>query len=415
MSTKTVWLVRLAVWALAALVAPFARPADVPPHLTMIANRGQYLATAGNCGSCHTAPGGQPFAGGRPIDTPFGVIYTSNITPDPETGIGNWTEQDLAKAMREGTRPDGQHLYPAFPYTAFTKLSDEDIGLLYAYLKTLTPIKVTPTPNTLSFPFNQRSLMSVWNALFFKPGRFVADPSKPADWNRGAYLVEGLGHCGACHTPRNLLGAEKLDMALTGGTYVDVVPGGEMKSWSTVNLTSASTGLGTWSINAIAAYLQTGHNARAVTFGPMNNVVMPSTRNLSTADIKAIAVYLKSLPPKETSATPASKEALKADEVVYNLRCGTCHEPTGLGSDAIGPPLVGSAIVQAPDPSSLINTIIYGTQLPEPPIKLSYNKDMTSMGDDMTDQDIAKVCTYVRGNWGNRAGSVDEAQVAKQR
>jgi mono/diheme cytochrome c family protein len=415
MIKKNFWVVGLVFCVLTASIVRAAEPTgDGTPPLVTDVDKGRYLAIAGNCGNCHTVAEERPFAGGRPINTPFGIIYTSNITPDPQTGIGTWTEQDFAKAMREGLRPDGQHLYPAFPYTAFTKLSDQDIAFLFAYLRTLTPIKAEPISNTLSFPFNKRVLMLVWNALFFKQGRFVADGSKSADWNRGAYLVEGLGHCGACHTPRNLLGAEKADGALTGGTYIDKVPGDELKTWSTVNLTPDATGLGAWSLDAIADFLQSGHNARAVTFGPMNDVIMPSTRNLSAVDVKAMAAYLKSLAPNGQSATPASKEELDADASVYTLRCGTCHEPTGLGSEATGPPLVGSAIVQAPDPSSLINAILYGTQLPEPFPKLSYDKVMTAMGDDMTDEDIAKVATYVRGNWGNRAGPVSDSQVVKQ-
>jgi mono/diheme cytochrome c family protein len=385
------------------------------PSLTPEQERGRYLAIAGNCRTCHTAEDGEAFAGGVAFKSDFGTIYSTNITQDPETGIGKWSAEDFAKAMRQGVGPGGKHYYPAFPYTAFTKLTDEDVAALYAYIKTIEPVSAAATANELKFPYNQRALLGIWKALFFTDARYAADTSKPEDWNRGAYLVEGLGHCSACHTPRNFLGAERGDDAYTGGTHFDAVPTGEVRLWSAVNLTSAPVGLGAWSVDEIAAYLQKGVSKRATTFGPMNDVIMNSTQYLTEADNRAMAAYLKALPPKDIGSGGApAKDVMAAGETVYTVRCGTCHLPTGLGADALGPSLVGSAIVQAPDPASLINIIMYGPKLPPAPF-VSGRKQMTAFGDDLRDEEIAAVASYVRASWGNKGGAVSAEQVAKQR
>jgi mono/diheme cytochrome c family protein len=399
----------------AAPAAPEAAAEPAAPALSPAAEKGRYLATAGNCASCHTAEGGKPFAGGVAFPTDFGTIYSTNITQDAETGIGKWTADDFKKAMRQGVRPDGTHLYPAFPYTAFTALSDEDVAALYAFIKTLAPVSAPAKANTLKFPYDQRALMAVWKALFFKDARFVPVAGRAADVNRGAYLVEGLGHCSACHTPRNFLGAEKMDAFLTGGVYNDAVLPGQVRPWAAVNLTPAPTGLGAWSAEDIAAYLKTGLSKRATTFGPMNEVVMNSTRHLSDDDIKAIAAYLKALPAKDQGTGPAaSKEVLAMGETVYTVRCGTCHLPTGLGSDTLGVSLVGSAVVQAPSPASLINNVLYGAKLPPAPFN-SGRRTMTAFADELRDEEVAAVASYVRSAWGNKAGAVSPAEVARQR
>ncbi|WGR93353.1 cytochrome c [Bradyrhizobium sp. ISRA435] len=262
-----------------------------------LAAQGRYLAAAGNCISCHTARDGEPFAGNVPFQTPFGTIYSSNITPDPDTGIGGWTREQFVRAMREGIRADGAHLYPAFPYPAFTILSDEDLDALWTYLRGLPTVARSVRASELRFPFSQRSLMALWNLLFFTPGRFRSDPDKSPEWNRGAYLVRGAGHCGACHTPRNSFGAEKSELALTGGRYMDWVPPGKMRPWSAPNLTGARDGLASWRVSDIEGYLKSGHSPRAGIFGPMNEVVGNSTRHLDDADTHAMAVYLKDLAP----------------------------------------------------------------------------------------------------------------------
>jgi mono/diheme cytochrome c family protein len=207
-------------------------------------------------------------AGGVAFETPFGKIYSTNLTPDEETGIGKWTEKDFAQALRKGVRPDGAHLYPVFPFTAYTKVTDTDAAALFAYLKSLPAVSSAPPANEMSFPFNQRRLMSIWKALFFDEGAYQPVAGQSDEWNRGAYLVEGLGHCSACHSPRNFLGAERSSAAMTGGTYLDRVPTGELRPWSAPNLTSAANGLGEWSVEDIAAYLKTGANDHVSVSGP---------------------------------------------------------------------------------------------------------------------------------------------------
>lgn len=380
------------------------------------AAKGRYLASAGNCISCHTVEGGKPFAGGVAFPTDFGTIYAPNITQDRETGIGGWSLDDFRKAMRQGVRPDGTQLYPVFPYTHFTKLSDEDVADLYAYMKTLAPEAAPAKANSLKFPYGLRPLLALWKALFFVEGRFIPDPAKSPEVNRGAYLIEGLGHCGACHSPRNFLGAERPDMRFTGGVLIDRIPDGSMRLWSAANLTPHPAGLGAWSADDIAAYLKTGLSKRATVFGPMNPVVMNGTRELRDEDIEAMAAYLKQLPTKaqDATATPGA-EILAEGETVYTIRCGTCHLPTGLGSEALGVPLAGSAVTQAPNPAGLINTILFGPQLPPAPNFVSPHKAMTPLADDMPDEEIAAVSSYIRAAWGNQAGPVSADMVAHQR
>lgn len=376
---------------------------------------GKYLATAGNCISCHTRPGGQPFAGGVSFETQFGTIYSTNITPDPETGIGRWTQAQFRRAMREGIDADGEHLYPAFPYTSFAKLSDADLDAIFAWLLTVAPASVGAPKNELAFPFNQRWLMPVWKALYFDGDRYTPNTTKSSEWNRGAYLVEGLGHCGACHTPRNFMGSENADLALTGGTYLDTVPGGQIRMWSAVNLTSAESGLASWSTDELVAYLQTGLNSYATTFGPMNKVIMHSTRHLSPVDARAMAVYLKDLPPNEQSdASTPSNEVMASGQHVYTIHCGTCHLPTGKGAFETGPALVGNPVVQAASPASLINVILYGPELPDP-APPAQREHMRGYDAELSDDEVAALASFLRSAWGNRGGPVSADQVAAQR
>jgi mono/diheme cytochrome c family protein len=385
-----------------------------------LVERGRYLARAGNCVSCHTnttVEGAAAFAGGLAFATPFGKLYSTNITPDPETGIGKWTEEQFARAVREGVRPDGAHLYPAFPYTAYTKLSDEDISALFAYLKVIKPVNSKPPENEMSFPANQRWALGVWKALYFDEGRFEPNKSKDEEWNRGAYLVEGLGHCSACHSPRNFMGAEKSSMAMTGGEYTDKVPSGDIRTWSAPNLTDAPNGLGAWPAEEVAAYLKTGRNQFSETHGPMNEVILNSTRHLTDADVKAMAAYLKSLPGnKGDVGKPPSAQLMRDGETLYNVNCGTCHQPDGVGalSEDAGAKLVGNPMVQANNPASLINVILYGPHL----AKLSGPKrwkDMPEFGSKLADEEIAAIASYVRNAWGNTGGTVTQEQVSKQR
>ena len=378
--------------------------------------RGRYLALAGNCVSCHTTAGGKPFAGGVVFETSFGKIYSTNITPDMQTGIGKWTVQQFRQALREGVRADGEHLYPAFPYPSFTKITDEDAAALFAYLRSVPAVSATAPENDLSWPYSMRSLMSVWNALYFDAGAYLPNAGKSKEWNRGAYLVESLAHCSACHTPRNSLGAEKSELAMTGGVYTDNVTADAKRAWSAPNLTPAANGLGAWSVDEIAAYLKTGKNAHVVTFGPMNEVIMNSTRHLADADIRAMATYLKSLPPNEGEVNPPAKnDVLTAGATVYDVQCGTCHLPTGLGAPDSGPRLAGSAIVQSADPASLINVILYGPQLPDPAPPTGEWQHMEAFGEKLSDDEIAALASYLRNAWNNKGGEVTATQVAKQR
>ena len=398
-------------------------------------DQGRYLATAGDCVSCHTRPGGVPFAGGLPLTTPFGVIYSANLTPDLATGIGAWSEQQFARAMHEGIAADGRHLYPAFPYTSYTKVTDQDVHAIYAYLRSLNPVTYTPPPNELRFPFSLRALLGGWNLLYLQPGRYASDPARSAEWNRGAYLVQGLGHCGACHTPRNFLGGERTTQALTGGAYLDeitdeviddrVIPMDErtVRLWSAANLTQASTGLAAWSAEEIAAYLKSGHNARAGAFGPMSLVIANSTSHLSAEDIRAMAVYLKSLPPAappEQSQPDAKRR--RSGEIVYTTRCGDCHQSTGLGMphdrnadpSKTAPPLAGNPALQAPSPATLVNVLLYGAHEAVPSSESWPKMSGFELSVGLDDEQIAALCTYVRSSWGNHAGSVEPADVARQ-
>lgn len=393
-------------------------PTASPPAIDTLAasvERGQYLATISNCATCHTTKDGQPFAGGVRFQTPFGVLYSTNITMDEATGIGRWSFEDFHASMRHGVRPDGTQLYPAFPYPSFAKLTDSDIASLYLYMKTIEAVSAPARENDLDFPYNLRVGLRAWNRLFHDASAYVGDPARPAEWNRGAYLVQGPAHCGACHSPRNLLGAERNELALSGGTFHDAVDKHKYRQWSAVNLTSASAGLGAWSIDEIVSYLKEGESARAVVHGPMTEVVMNSTRHLDDADVRAIATYLKELPALESGSgkTPDEKQ-LKAGEVVYTVHCGTCHLPTGLGDEVMGVTLAGNAIVQADDPSSLINVVLYGPRLPPPPF-ISDRTRMKPFGKRLSDEDIANLTTYVRASFGNQAGAVTAAQVKRQR
>jgi mono/diheme cytochrome c family protein len=377
--------------------------------------RGQYLATIGNCVSCHTVQGRPAFSGGREFTTPFGSIYSTNITPDKKSGIGRWSEQQFERAMRMGERADGAHLYPVFPFPSFTRISDEDIAALWAYFRTVPPAENTPPANRLKFPFNQRWLMGLWKSLFFSQGRFSSDPTKSVEWNRGAYLVQGLAHCGACHTPRNSLGAEKESEYLSGGTHLDKVPSGEIRKWSAVNLTSSPNGLKAWSLNDIQMYLKYGHNSRAGPFGPMHEVIEQSTRHFTNADILSIATYLRSLPALGTATTKPTPQEMAAGENSYAVHCGTCHLPTGAGGQDTGPPLAGSAVVLAEDPASLINIILYGASVAQNTGGTRKWKDMEPFGDQLSDREIADLCNFLRGSWGNAAPAVDTSEVTAQR
>lgn len=397
-------------------VLVFGRLAAARPQSdTDTLEQGRYLASAGNCVSCHSTPHGPPFAGGVAFHTPLGTIYSTNITPDTETGIGLWSETDFIRALHDGVRADGRRLFPAFPYTSFTKITDQDAKALYRYLRTLEPVRYAPPGNGILF--SQRWVMRFWNAMWFKSQRYVQVAGRSAEWNRGAYLSEALGHCDACHTPRNMMMAEIPRRAYTGGQLREKVADDSYRLWSSVNLTPSSTGIGSWSVEEVARYLKTGFSQRGGAFGPMDDVILNSTRNLSDDDLHAVAVYLKSLPAQATAVTlkPTDSE-IKAGETIYTQYCAQCHVASGRGGLFSGPRLAGSAVVQAPDPASLINIILYG---PDPPAALQgaepHWETMDPYKEILSDEQVAAVSNFVRNSWGNRGDSVTSGEVARQR
>ena len=369
--------------------------------------KGKALTEAGDCGSCHTADPAKPFAGGKRIETPFGGIYSANLTPDRDTGIGQWSDEDFRRAMRFGVGPDGKHYYPAFPYPHFTKLVRDDLLAIRSYLGTLAPVANTPPAPQLRWPLNYRALMRLWNFAFFRPGIFEPDQNKSTEWNRGGYLVEGVGHCGACHTPKNFLGAEKHNARFAGGP---------VDGWFAPRLDGTErSGLKSWSADDITEYLQSGRNARSHADGPMAQVVLNSTSRMSDADIKAIAVYLKGVSPgaPEPAVTPPSPAQMASGEKLYRGSCIACHELDGSGAPRIYPPLPGNANLQSADPASAIKITLDGAETittaraPNTGSMPAYAK--------MSDQEVADVLTYIRNAWGNAAPAVTPGEVARLR
>lgn len=386
-----------------------SRAADTDQQKFHQIEHGRYLATLADCTACHTKKdGSKPFAGGRPIETPFGIIASANITPDRETGIGNWTDDQFDNALRRGIRPDGSRLYPAMPYTAYTKLSRDDVNAIRAYLATVEPVKNPVIADQLPFPFDVRLGMRGWDALFFTPGEFKPDPNKPAEWNRGAFLVTGPGHCGACHTPKNIFGADKESEALQGG---------QVQGWFAPDITGAMTsGVGSMSTDDIVALLKTGHNRVGTVTGPMAEEVQDSSSHFTDSDLKAIAAYLKSLPGKETTGTPLAQSdaRMKAGQAIYRDSCSACHGLDGAGSPNLFPALAKAPSVRERDPTSAIRVILRGARSvatrAEPTAPA-----MPSFGWALKDDQIAAVLTYIRNSWGNAAAAASTDDVSKQR
>lgn len=390
--------------------------ADAAPDNERIA-RGRYLALAGNCVACHTAPGDTPMAGGLRFETDFGAIYSTNITPDRATGIGNWSANDFLRSMRYGLRPGGEHLYPAFPYPSFTHMSDGDLADLWAYLQSIDPVQRQNEENDLRFPFSLRPLLGVWKSLYFDVGSFEADPARSEEWNRGAYLVDALTHCGECHSPRNRLGAVDEDRVMAGGAYLDRVAGGDYRRWSAPNLTQSERGLGTWSQEDLQQYLGTGRNDFLETFGPMNEVIVNSTRHLRPEDIDAIVAYLTSLaaidPPAEADV---DSRTLGMGRTQYNLHCGTCHLPSGEGDPEMAPRIGGGSLVtRSADPATLINVILYGPELADLGEPSEWRNPMDAFRYLLDDDEVAALASYVRHSWGNGGGRVRAETVQQQR
>jgi len=377
---------------------------------------GEYLARAGDCAGCHTARGGAPYAGGVPIPTPFGTLYVPNITPDHETGIGGWSADDFWQAMHDGRSKDGSLLYPAFPYTNYTKVKRADVDDLFAYIKSLQPIKQPNRPHELAFPYNQRRLLIGWRALYFKPGEYQDDPAQSPQWNRGAYLVQGLGHCDACHSARNMMGAIT-DMGEIAGGLIPV------QNWYAPALNSnRETGLGDWQIDEVVDLLKTGVSARGAAFGPMAIVVHDSLQYVSDADLTGMALYLKSQTQRNAPAEPAQvrvtdKQAealIEQGGKVYEKHCAECHQKQGEGVPRIYPPLVNNESIAMRHPINGIRIVVNGGF---PPSTQGNPRPygMPPFGHLLSDYEIAAVVSYVRQSWGNHAPPVSPAEVASAR
>jgi mono/diheme cytochrome c family protein len=389
-----------------------------------LVQRGAYLAKVGDCVACHSAPRGKPFAGGLPMTTPVGAIYTTNITPDPDTGIGRYTEEDFARALREGIAKDGHNLYPAMPYPSYAKVNDDDMRALYAYfMRGVAAVKQANRAADIPWPLNMRWPLKIWNASFLAKGVYRDKPGKDAVWNRGAYLVQGLGHCGACHTPRGLAFQEKA-LDESGSAYLS---GAAVEEWFASNLTGEhNVGLGRWPEADLAAFLKTGANAHASAFGSMTSVINNSTQAMNDDDIAAMTRYLKSLPPAagnsaapysyDAKATRAllSRPARDAGARVYAANCMYCHGADGRGFAPMLAPLAGNPNVLEKDASSLISVTLNGTgDLVVQGMPAAY--PMPKFAPLLNDQQIADVVTFIRTGWNSDAPAVRPADVAKLR
>ena len=389
-------------------------PADI--------TRGEYLARAGNCIGCHTARGGAPYAGGRAIPTPFGTVYSSNITPDAKTGIGAWTAAHFWRALHNGRSKDGRLLYPAFPYTEYTLVTREDSDAIFAFLRSIPAVEQARRPHELRFPYDTQAAVAVWRALFFEPEIFTADASQSPEWNRGAYLVRGLGHCIACHSARNVFGASS-DVELSGG----LLP---VAGWYAPSLIAPNeASVAEWDMSDITALLRTGVSPRGSTLGPMAEVVFRGTQYLTPQDLNAMAVYLKALPqapPKgaehpwwsffirtRSAVGPADiPEALGAK--IYGDHCADCHGKDGEGARGAYPPLAGNRAVTLEVPANVIRAVLSGGY---PPATAGNPRPygMPPFSHVLTDDEIAAVVSYIRRAWGNDAKLVSAYEVQQYR
>jgi mono/diheme cytochrome c family protein len=377
---------------------------------TEFLNRGEYLARAGDCIACHTVPNGPQFAGGRAMPTPFGNLYVPNITPDDETGIGRWTAEEFYRMMHTGVSRDGTLLYPAMPFASYTKVTREDSDAIYAYLMSVPPVRQQNRPHELRFPYNKRELLVGWRALYFKQGEYVQDPKQSAQWNRGAYLVEGLGHCAMCHTAVNVLGGSSESQEFEGG----MIPN---QNWYAPSLTSnREAGLGDWSIKDIHDLLQVGVSNRGTVYGPMAEVVYNSLQYLTDEDVEAMAVYLKSLPPRDAEPPPTSQERLVSPEVIetgrstYETQCAMCHGTEGKGRPPHFPPLAGNPSITMTTPVNPIRMVLNGGY-PPGTRKNPRPYGMPPYAHILDDAQAAAVVTYIRVAWNNNGAPVTPADV----
>ena len=380
--------------------------------------RGAYLARAGNCASCHTARGGQSYAGGRGIETPFGTVFTSNLTSDEKTGLGSWSSAHFWRAMHNGRSKSGRLLYPAFPYSNYTQVTREDSDALFAYLGSLPAVAQPNQHNTLRFPYQSQAALAVWRALYFSPGVYQPDASRNAEWNRGAYLIKGLGHCSACHTARNALGATSEGLDLAGG----LIP---MQNWYAPSLTSPhEAGVGDWDRAHIVSLLKNGVSARASVAGPMTEVVLRSTQYLSLEDLGAMAQFLKELPKPLTrsdaldepaAATPTTSSATAAKGTkLYEHYCAQCHGDAGQGVVNAYPALAGNRAVIMKSTVNLVQIVLNGGFAPATegnPRPFGMPPFVLALGDN----DLSAVLTHIRNSWGNQASEITALEVNRIR
>jgi mono/diheme cytochrome c family protein len=382
--------------------------------------RGKYLSEAADCEACHTVEGGQRFAGGRPFQTDFGTLYSPNITPDPQTGIGSWTDADFLKAMHEGVNKAGEHLYPAFPYAAYTYLTDEDVLAIKAYLFSQPAVNYTAPEHTLRAPYDNRSLMAIWAKLYNPNERFEPVKERSPSWNRGAYLVEALGHCGDCHTPRSPLQALNNRKKFSGGIA---------EGWRAYNLTSdKDSGIGTWSQEELEGYLKTGHSQnRGSAFGPMAEAVHLSFQKLTPSDVTAIVEYVRTVPPVSSSDLPAMKlekapdhpgahqvaESNPRGHAIFASMCAGCHSWTGVNDYVPHSTLTGSRSVNDPSATNVALAVIRGAStLPQAGGAIAV---MPAFGDTYSDDEIADIANYVTARFGSAPSSITGEDVGKLR
>jgi len=387
---------------------------QAPAHAPAV-EQGEYLARAGDCIACHTTPGGKLFAGGRAMPTPFGTLYSSNITPDANTGIGKWSADAFYASMHTGRGLDGGLLYPAMPFGSYTKVTRADSDAMFAYLRSVPPVSAANKPNELRFPYNNRSLILGWRTLFFQEGAYKPDAAKSDEWNRGAYLVQGLGHCAMCHTAINALGGSSDSAAFQGG----LIP---MQNWYAPSLTSnKEAGLGDWSIADIADLLRTGVSRRGAVYGPMAEVVYDSLQYMTDDDTRAMSVYLKSLgegspPGVSVSAVPAEEGSLlmRLGRSVYDAQCATCHGAQGQGMPPQYPTLAGNQSIQMESAVNPIRMVLNGGYPPGTAGNpMPYG--MPPFAQSLSDDEVAAVVTYVRSAWGNRGTAISARQANELR
>ncbi|SFS14041.1 Cytochrome c, mono-and diheme variants [Dyella sp. OK004] len=387
--------------------------AGAPAELTTPQARGEYLTRAADCAACHTVPGGQAFAGGVAFKLPMGTIYSTNITADKDTGIGTWSDDEFVRAMHAGVNKEGQPLYPAFPYTSYTALSRDDILAIKAYLFSLPAIHAPARTNELSFPYNQRWAISLWNAAFLKKQRFQPEQGKSEAWNRGAYLATALGHCDECHTPRNAAFALKTGQALAGT---------ELQGWKAYNITpDKDHGIGSWTDQELASYLSKGHAAgRGTASGPMGEVVENSLQYLTPSDISALVAYLRevkpqaggiSVPPAAATGSAPVASTAGLGEQLFVGACAGCHLDSGQGRQTDYASLTGTRSVRDPHATNLTQVILHGSQLHVSGQRIF----MPSFGHAYTDAEIAALSNYVVSHFGGQQGTLSAAEVAQRR